>query len=97
MKQFPLLFVSDNPSGFGGLARIGRDLAALAATMPEFRVGYAGRGPGMRRKLPFTLYPFGEEQGFGEGVLEEIWRDFSPEGEGAIFTLDDANNPTSRS
>jgi len=85
----PLLIVGDNPSLPGGLSRIGRDLATLACTMPEFRVGYMGRGEGNRTKFPFCLYPFDERHEWGADVIREVWQDFSQGGPGLIMTTDD--------
>jgi glycosyltransferase involved in cell wall biosynthesis len=85
----PILFVGDNPALHGGLSRIGRDLATLAATMPEFRVGYLGRGMGNTRKLPFTLYAYPEYLEWGQTILEEVWNDFSGGEAGVVMTLDD--------
>lgn len=89
MKPTPILFVGDNPSLFGGLSRIGRDLATLACTLPEFRVGYLGRGDGNDRRFPFTLYPFPESGQWGKGYLKPTWENFSDGQPGIIMTLDD--------
>lgn len=85
----PLLIVGDNPALPGGLSRIGRDLATLAATLPEFRVGYLGRGEGNNAKLPFTLYSFSEAGQWGQGHLQATWEDFSRGEPGVIMTTDD--------
>jgi len=87
----PLLIVSDNPSGYGGLARMCRDLATLCATLPQFRVGVLGRGMGNRRRFPFTLYPYPETGQWGEGYIAPTWNDFSDGENGVIITLDDAS------
>jgi len=87
----PILFVSDNPASFGGLSRIGRDLACLAATDPQWRVGYLGRGEGNKRRFPFVMYPFHESGQWGENVIREVWEDFSAGENGIIMTLDDAS------
>lgn len=87
----PLLIISDNPSGLGGLARHCRDVAALAATLPEFRVAVLGRGEGNRHRFPFTLYSYPEAGGWGEGFLRGAWEEFSCGEAGVILTLDDAS------
>lgn len=85
----PILIVSDNPSLPGGLSRMGRDLATLCCTMPEFRVGYLGRGIGQNRRLPFLLYDFPESGQWGESYIQKAWEDFSAGDDGVIITLDD--------
>lgn len=85
----PLLIVGDNPALPGGLSRICRDLATLACTMPEFRVGVMGRGWGNSRKLPFTLYPYPESEQWGERLLAGVWKDFAGGRPGVIMTTDD--------
>lgn len=85
----PILFIGDNPALSGGLSRIGRDLATLAATLPEFRVGYLGRGEGNNSRLPFTLYSFSEAGGWGQGHIQATWEDFSRGEHGVIMTTDD--------
>lgn len=70
---------------------MGRDLATLCCTLPEFRVGYLGRGLGNRRKFPFTLYDFPETAQWGETYIKEVWEDFSAGEDGVIITLDDAS------
>lgn len=87
----PILIVSDNPALYGGLSRMGRDLATLCCTMPEFRVGYLGRGIGTKRAFPFVLYDFPESAQWGEGYLPGVWDDFSNGEHGVIITLDDAS------
>jgi len=91
MTQKPLLFLSDSPSLQTGLARIGRGLACLAAELPEFRVGYLGRGGIASRQIPITQYTFPESDGFGnEALIDHVWRDFSRDGDGIIFVINDA-------
>ncbi len=85
----PILIVGDNPSLPGGLSRIGRDLATLACTLPEFRVGYLGRGEGNRTRFPFCLYPFDERHEWGADVIREVWQDFAGGEPGLILTTDD--------
>lgn len=85
----PLLIISDNPGLRTGLARVARDLASLAATMPEWRVATLGRGEGSRQAFPWMQYSFHESGQWGENWLEEVWRDFAAGEEGVIFTLDD--------
>lgn len=85
----PLLIVGDNPSLAGGLSRICRDLATLAATIPEFRVGVLGRGEGNRRGFPFSLYSYCEKGEWGQDHLVPAWTDFSAGSDGLIMTTDD--------
>lgn len=96
----PILIVSDNPAHSGGLARMGRDLATLCCTMPQFRVGYMGRGTGNKRKLPFYLFSYPESGQWGEAYIKDVWNDFSGGEPGVIITGDDLSrrhwfvNPT---
>lgn len=85
----PILFVSDNPSRPGGLARNCRDMASLAATLPEFRVAVLGRGEGTRKQFPWAQYSFGEEGAWGQNLIAEVWKDFAGGEQGVIMTLDD--------
>lgn len=89
MLGFPLLICGDNPALPGGLSRSGRDIASLAATLPEFRVGYLGRGLGQRRKFPFQVYDYPESGGWGQEFLQPVWEDFSGGKDGIILTTDD--------
>jgi glycosyltransferase involved in cell wall biosynthesis len=89
MKQTPILFISDNPTLHTGLARIGRDLASLTCTIPDFRVGYLGRGIGVSRRLPFIQYDYPESGQWGESYIQSAWEDISNGDAGIIFTLDD--------
>jgi glycosyltransferase involved in cell wall biosynthesis len=73
---------------------MGRDLATLCCTMPEFRVGYLGRGLGQMRKLPFMLYDYPESGQWGETVIQHAWDDFSGGENGIIMTLDDISRRT---
>ena len=84
----PLLIVGDNPSLPGGLARIGRDLATLACTMPNFRVAYLARGEGNRRLFPFQVYAH-SEAGWGQREIAATWNDWSGGENGIILTTDD--------
>lgn len=86
MKPIPILFLSDSAEISSGLARIARDLATLTSSLPEFRVGYLGRGGHGSRSLPFTQYNFPERLQWGESILPEVWEDFSPNERGIIFT-----------
>ena len=90
MRQTPLLFLGDAPSGRGGLARIGRDLAVLAAGLPEFRVGFLGRGGHPTRQLPFYQQCFDESYQWGESLIERTWADFAGRERGIIMTIWDA-------
>lgn len=85
----PILLISDNPALYGGLSRMGRDLATLLCTLPQFRVGYLGRGIGNKRKFPFTLYDFPESGQWGENFIKGAWEDFADDDYGVIITLDD--------
>ncbi len=89
MKPTPLLIVGDNPRLPGGLSRICRDLATLACTLPEFRVGVLGRGLGQHRGLPFTLYDFPESEEWGQRIMPGAWKDFAGGEPGIIMTTDD--------
>lgn len=96
----PLLICGDNPALPGGLSRIGRDLATLACTLPQFRVGYLGRGISNRRMFPFVLYDYPESGQWGEDYIQQVWEDFSDGDNGVILTTDDPSrrhwfaNPT---
>ena len=59
--------------------------------MPEFRVGYLGRGIGGMRRLPFMQYDFPEHEQWGETRIEQVWKDFSAGEDGVIFSLWDAS------
>jgi glycosyltransferase involved in cell wall biosynthesis len=85
----PLLIVGDNPALATGLARSGRDIATLAQTLPEFRVGFLGRGLGQSRRFPFIVYDYPESGGWGENLIEDVWRDFARDVPGVILTTDD--------
>lgn len=85
----PIMLIGDNGALPGGLSRIGRDLATLLSTLPEFRVGYLARGIGNTRRFPFTVYDFPETEGWGENHIEAAWKDFSNGQDGIILTTDD--------
>lgn len=88
MRPIPLLFLGDSPHLATGLSRIGRDLSSLvAATLPQFRVGYLGRGGHGSSKLPYTQYNFPASDQWGEGHIESVWRDFAGEQKGVIFSI----------
>jgi glycosyltransferase involved in cell wall biosynthesis len=101
MTQIPLLFLGDAPLLRGGLGRIGRDLAVQCARLPQFRVGYLGRGDGAGggiadARLPFMQYtyvPTVEDQ-WGTGVLPDVWRNFARGQRGVIFTIWDLSRLT---
>ena len=83
----PILFLSDRPEDTSGLARIARDLASLAATMPEFRVGFLGRGSQGMRKFPWTTYSYPEATGnWGEKYLAGVASDFFGNDRGIVFS-----------
>lgn len=87
----PILFVNDAPEKLGGLSRIGRDLASLVSTMPEFRVGYLGRGGVGKRSYPWMQYGYPESAQWGENHIEAVWEDFSDGQPGIIMSLWDAS------
>lgn len=87
MTQTPLLFLGDSPDLQNGLGRIGRDLACLATRLPQFRVGYLGRGGNGSRQLPFPQYNFSEYEQWGEQHIERAWTDFAGAQKGVIFSI----------
>lgn len=91
MRPVPILFYGDSPSLASGLGRIGRDLAVLTAALPQFRVGYLGRGGVALRKLPFMQYTFPESAQWGEDYIAPVWREFAGDEPGAILTIWDAS------
>lgn len=92
MKQTPILVLSDSPDVRSGLARISRDLAAFTASLPEFRVGFLGRGGLGTRQMPVAQYQFDVRHGFGdEDILNRVWGDFAGNAEGVIFAIWDAS------
>jgi glycosyltransferase involved in cell wall biosynthesis len=86
-RPTPILFLGDAPELPGGLSRIGRDLAVLVSSMPEYRVGYLGRGGVGSRRFPFQQYGFPESGQWGEDYLERAWNDFAGDERGVIFTV----------
>ena len=96
----PIMVVSDNPTYPTGLARQSRDIATLLCTLPQFRVGYLGRGIGQDRRLPFILYDYPLGGQWGEGYIQKSWENFSEGDTGIILTCDDLSrrqwlvNPT---
>lgn len=82
----PFLILSDRLEDPSGLARVARDIASLAATLPEFRVGVLGRGAVGKRKFPWTSYSYPESAGWGQSHIEEVIRDFFGEERGIIFS-----------
>ena len=83
----PILFLSDRPEDFSGLARVTRDLASLTCTLPEFKVAVLGRGAVGKRSFPFTQYSYPEATGgWGQDYIEEVIRDFFGEERGIIFS-----------
>ncbi len=91
MKPIPILVLSDGPEQLTGLARVGRDIAGLLATMPEFRVGYLGRASVGRLKFPWTTYSYPESAGWGEQYLASVWSDFSGGERGIVWSNWDAS------
>lgn len=89
--MIPILFLGDSPDLRTGLARIGRDLACQVASLPEFRVGYLGRGGKGSRQLPFAQYNFDESYQWGEALIEHTWQDFAGVEKGIIFSIWDAS------
>jgi glycosyltransferase involved in cell wall biosynthesis len=82
----PIMLISDAPECLTGLARIGRDLAALLSTLPQFRVAYLGRGGVGRAKFPWAQYSFPESAQWGEEYLEPCWNDFRNGQSGIIMS-----------
>ncbi len=87
----PLLFFGDAPDSPTGLGRIGHDLAWIASSMPEFKVGYLGRGAFGRCRFPWASYSFGPQEQWGECRLQEAWEDLAGDREGIIMTVWDAS------
>lgn len=92
-KPVPLLFLGDGPDQHTGLARIGRDLAFLASSMPEFRVGYLGRDAFGANKFPWAQYSFHHTEQWGEWKLQRAFHDFVGEqaDKAIIMTVWDAS------
>lgn len=87
----PILFYGDSADIRTGLGRIGRDLATLCSSLPEFRVGYYGLGALGSRQLPFAQYFIHPSQQWGEENLPRVWSDFAGKQKGVIFTIWDAS------
>lgn len=87
MSQTPLLFFGDSPDLQTGLGRIGRDLASMASSLPEFRVGFLGRGGCGSRQLPFAQYNFDSCWQWGEQHIQRVWADFAGKERGVVFTI----------
>ncbi len=83
----PLLIISDAPELLTGLGRIGRDLASLACTLPQFRVGYMGLGGHGRRSFAWAQYFFPEDGQFGSNYISHVWTDFAGKDDGIILSL----------
>lgn len=93
MKPTPILFLGDSGDLRTGLARIGRDLASLTSSLPEYRVGYLGRGGIGAVELPYAQYQFDVKHGFGDiDLLDRVWRNFTyGEERGIVFAIWDAS------
>lgn len=87
----PILILSDDPGSLTGLGRVGRDIASLLCTLPQFRVGYLGRGSVGRRKFPFAQYSYPESGQWGEDYIAKVWNDFSGGDNGIIWSNWDAS------
>ncbi len=87
----PILILGDNPALPGGLSRIGHDLAQLLSSMPEFEVGYMGRGGKTTRRFPWMQYPYHESEQWGETLLQTVWEDFAGKRQGILFSVWDAS------
>lgn len=88
--QTPLLILSDSPDLQSGLARISRDIAAVACTMSEYRVGILGRGGHGTRRIGVAQYNYPDFRGFGEYDIRSAWQDFAGDKEGIILCVWDA-------
>lgn len=89
--NIPIMLVSDSPDQHTGLARLGRDLASLLSCMPQFRVGYLGRGGMGGRRFPWASYNFHYTEQWGESHIKPAWEDFSEGDNGIIMSLWDAS------
>lgn len=95
--SIPLLVTTDSPDLPSGLARIGRDLATrIHAHLPEFSVGYLGRGGIGSSRFPFPVYTIphsfigsGTSDEWGAAILPQVWKDFAgaSDAPGIIFTI----------
>jgi glycosyltransferase involved in cell wall biosynthesis len=59
--------------------------------MPEYRVGYYGRGGVGSRQLPFVQYDFSEHDQWGERDFPRVWDDFAGDTTGVVFSIWDAS------
>jgi glycosyltransferase involved in cell wall biosynthesis len=73
------------------LSRIGQDLAWLVSSMPEFRVGYLGRGAIGKARFPWAQYSYPPAGQWGEDYIEACWSDLAGDRKGIIFTCWDAS------
>lgn len=90
-KPIPILILGDGPDTHSGLARIGHDLAYLLCSMPEFRVGYLGRGSVGRARYPWANYSYPVTGQWGEAYIEQVWDDLRQSQTGIILTVWDAS------
>lgn len=90
MTQAPILILGDSPSLHGGLSRVGGDLAWLLSSMPEFTVGYLGRGGIGSIKFPWAMYNYPESQQWGEDYLVGAWNDLAGKENGILLSIWDA-------
>ncbi len=90
-KPIPLLILGDAADSGSGLARIGHDLAYLLCSMPEFRVGYLGRGSVGRARYPWANYSFPVSAQWGEAYIQQCWDDLRQGHNGVILTAWDAS------
>jgi|WetSurMetagenome_2_1015567.scaffolds.fasta_scaffold01696_9 glycosyltransferase involved in cell wall biosynthesis len=83
----PFLILSDDAASTSGLARVARDVASLVTSMPQFRVGYLGRGGVGHREFPWMQYGYPAETGqWGEEYLSQVWRDFAGSEPGIVWS-----------
>lgn len=71
MIQQRIAYLGDAPSLKSGLGRITRDLSALTAQLPEYRVACIGRGGIYSSQIGLPQYLFPESHGFGNDTLME--------------------------
>lgn len=90
-QPVPLLLVGDGPDSTTGLGRIGHDLAWLASSMPDFQVGYLGRGAMGRARFPWVSYCYPASGQWGEDYIERAWDDLAGNRRGVIMTIWDAS------
>lgn len=88
------MLLSDAPCSQSGLGRITRDLATVAATLPQLTVASLGRGAACSSRLPWMQYSYPPTlQGqWGESYIQPAFTDFrrSQPG-GAIMSIWDAS------